>query len=120
VLAGPSGFAALDQHNAGRADTDEIVTNPVSSLLASGYQSDKPSVWLAEGLTFYLEARAVRQRFVEIAALTTRDDRLGTDFVEVRPPGVEDLVQFTTDDPVGVLREMRMGEDRVGVAPINI
>jgi methyltransferase (TIGR00027 family) len=74
------------------------------ALVKAGYQPDRPTAWLAEGLTFYLDESVVRRLFASIASLASRADRVGTDFVAIPPPGVDAATGFTTDDPVGLLR----------------
>jgi methyltransferase (TIGR00027 family) len=59
------------------------------ALLEAGFHADRPSVWLAECLTFYLDEPAVRGLFTDIATLAAPNDQLGTDFVSVAPPAVD-------------------------------
>jgi methyltransferase (TIGR00027 family) len=73
------------------------------ALRDAGYRPDKPSVWLAEGLTFYLDEAAVRGLFTDIASLAAEGDALGTDFVAVAPPSFEALTRFTSEDATGLL-----------------
>jgi methyltransferase (TIGR00027 family) len=73
------------------------------ALREAGFRRNEPSVWLAEGLTFYLDEAAVRTLFADIAAVAKAGDALGADFVSVPPPAVETLTRFTTEDATGLL-----------------
>jgi methyltransferase (TIGR00027 family) len=75
------------------------------ALLAAGFRPQKGSVWLAEGLTFYLDEAAVRRLFIAISELVIEGDALGVDFVSVPPPGFDHLVRFTTSEPASILAE---------------
>jgi methyltransferase (TIGR00027 family) len=82
------------------------------ALLDAGFRLHEPSVWLAEGLTFYLDEAAVRRLFRDISALVSPGDRLGTDFVSVAPPSIEAPIRFTTDDANGLLRDCGWDAER--------
>jgi methyltransferase (TIGR00027 family) len=73
------------------------------ALAEAGYRRDRPTAWLAEGLTFYLDELVVSQLFAGIASLALRTDQVGADFVGIPPPGVEAVTRFITDDPVALL-----------------
>jgi len=49
------------------------------ALLGAGYQPEKPSVWLIEGLLFYLTRSAVRGLLEKVGMLTTAGSLLGLD-----------------------------------------
>jgi methyltransferase (TIGR00027 family) len=48
-------------------------------LLAAGFRPDEPTVWLAEGLLFYLPEAAVRALLTSMASLSAPASVLGTD-----------------------------------------
>ena len=49
------------------------------ALLAAGYQPERPSVWLIEGLLFYLTRPAVQGLLEKVGALTATGSLLGLD-----------------------------------------
>ena len=49
------------------------------ALLASGYRPERPSVWLIEGLLFYLPRTAVHGLLKKVGALTATGSLLGLD-----------------------------------------
>ena len=49
------------------------------TLLASGYRPERPSVWLIEGLLYYLTRAAVHKLLENVGALTTTGSLLGLD-----------------------------------------
>ena len=49
------------------------------SLLASGYRPERPSVWLIEGLLYYLTRAAVHKLLEKVGALTVTGSLLGLD-----------------------------------------
>ncbi|MDP8972501.1 MAG: SAM-dependent methyltransferase, partial [Actinomycetota bacterium] len=49
------------------------------ALLASGYQPERPSVWLIEGLLYYLTRTAVHRLLEKVGALTATGSLLGLD-----------------------------------------
>lgn len=49
------------------------------ALLASGYRPERPSVWLIEGLLFYLTRTAVHGLLEKVSALTATGSLLGLD-----------------------------------------
>jgi methyltransferase (TIGR00027 family) len=49
------------------------------TLLASGYRPERPSVWLIEGLLYYLTRAAVHKLLEKVGALTTTGSLLGLD-----------------------------------------
>ncbi|MGI8649722.1 MAG: SAM-dependent methyltransferase [Rubrobacter sp.] len=51
------------------------------ALLEAGYDADKPSVWLVEGLIFYLPREAVRSLLDKIGGLANSGSRLGLDLM---------------------------------------
>lgn len=52
-----------------------------NALLEAGYDAGEPSVWLVEGLLFYLTRRAVRGLLDEVGALAATGSRLGLDLM---------------------------------------
>lgn len=53
-------------------------------LLAQGYQSDLPSVWLREGLLMYFDEVEVHELLNTISTLTATGSYLGADLVNVK------------------------------------
>ncbi len=51
----------------------------LKALLAAGYQPERPSVWLIEGLLFYLPRAAVHGLLEKVGALTVTGSLLGLD-----------------------------------------
>jgi methyltransferase (TIGR00027 family) len=51
------------------------------ALLASGYQPERPSVWLIEGLLYYLARPAVQALLEQVRPLTAVDSLLGLDLM---------------------------------------
>lgn len=51
------------------------------ALRDSGYRADRPSVWLIEGLLFYLTRRAVRGLLDEVGTLAAPGSKLGLDLM---------------------------------------
>src|SRR5215212_9198075 len=49
------------------------------ALLASGYRPERPSVWLIEGLLYYLTRAAIHKLLKKVGALTTTGSLLGLD-----------------------------------------
>jgi methyltransferase (TIGR00027 family) len=84
----------------------------VDVLLGAGYRVGERSVWLAEGLTFYLAEAAVRNLFRDIARLATPGDALGSDFVTQAPPGVDAAFGFTTEDPTQLFSDCGWSAER--------
>ncbi|NEO57080.1 MAG: SAM-dependent methyltransferase [Okeania sp. SIO3B5] len=79
-------------------------------LLAQGYQSKLPSVWLLEGLLVYLDESEVHQLLKIISELATTGSYLGLDLNNVK--GVENVdepyksyFRFGCDDPEELLAE---------------
>lgn len=85
-------------------------------LLAAGYQTDEPSVWLAEGLLFYLNEAAVEGLLEKIRALAAPDSFFGVDVMNrgsllspVNQPLLATLAwsgapgRFGTDEPEALL-----------------
>ena len=52
-----------------------------TALVASGFDADLPSVWLAEGLLPYLPAQAESDLFDRVTALSGPGSRAGVEFV---------------------------------------
>lgn len=86
-----------------------------SALLEAGYEAQEPSVWLVEGLLFYMNEPVVRTFLEETSALATPGSRLGTDLVSgdlltspVMGPLMRTLARygvsgsFGTNDPEGL------------------
>jgi methyltransferase (TIGR00027 family) len=53
------------------------------ALLACGYRPERPSVWLIEGLLFYLTRGAVHGLLEKVGTLTTTGSRLGLDVMNI-------------------------------------
>lgn len=53
----------------------------VSELVAAGYQPDRPSVWFAEGVLFYLPERLARSVLEQAAEVCHPDTRLAVDMI---------------------------------------
>ena len=51
------------------------------ALLEAGYETRQPSVWLVEGLLFYMAEAAVHLLLSTVSTLTTPRSRLGVDLV---------------------------------------
>ena len=49
------------------------------ALVARGYRPERPSVWLIEGLLYYLTRPAVHELLETVGSLTATDSRLGLD-----------------------------------------
>lgn len=55
-----------------------------SKLLASGFQAENPTLWLLEGLLYYLSETAVNQLIETISQLSANGSRLGADLINVK------------------------------------
>jgi methyltransferase (TIGR00027 family) len=86
----------------------------VSALLAAGYRPDRPSVWFAEGVLFYLPESLVRSVLEQAAAACPPGTRLAADMIGTgvfHLPYTREFLdrlaeagspwQFGTDDPGG-------------------
>jgi methyltransferase (TIGR00027 family) len=71
------------------------------ALLKAGFRRNRPTAWLAEGLTYYLDKQGVRRLLAGIASLGTQVDRVGVDLLSERPS--PELI-FATAKPVTLLR----------------
>ncbi|MBP0021727.1 MAG: SAM-dependent methyltransferase [Cyanobacteria bacterium SBLK] len=78
-------------------------------LLEQGYQRDRPSLWLLEGLLMYLEASQCDRLLREIASLTVPGSYLGLDLIDrqtlQRDRDSNGYFQFGIDDPIGFLAQ---------------
>ncbi|HVV25008.1 MAG TPA: SAM-dependent methyltransferase [Pseudonocardiaceae bacterium] len=77
-----------------------------SALLAAGFRPTEPTVWLAEGLFFYLSPSTVDDLLAGTAALSESRallaaDTFGTGVLSIPGVGAE---AFCTDEPVALLR----------------
>ncbi len=101
--------ALREAHGSPRCDRTVVAVDLrerwVDHLVDAGFRDNQSSVWLAEGLTFYLTETAVRNLFTDIANLTRAGDAFGCDFVMQRPPEVDAATGFTTDDSTALFRE---------------
>jgi methyltransferase (TIGR00027 family) len=68
-------------------------------LLEAGFRPEEGAVWLAEGLTMYLDEAAVRDLLSDVARLALTGDSFGCDFLTQQPPGVEAATGYMTEDP---------------------
>jgi methyltransferase (TIGR00027 family) len=85
------------------------------ALVAAGFQPDRPTTWIAEGLLFYLPEDAVHRLLEEMHRLSAPGSHLATDTMGASagpPEAFKELFAslnapfvFTTDDPVGLLGE---------------
>jgi len=85
------------------------------ALLAAGFEPDRPSVWVAEGLLFYLPEDAVHRLLEDMHRLSAPGSHLATDTMGATAGPPEEFKElfaslnapfvFTTDDPVGLTRE---------------
>lgn len=88
------------------------------TLLAAGYTPDRPSVWLLEGLLYYLRHDDVHRILRRVAALMAPGSRIAADFVNTAAltrPDMRPLLdvfagwgcpwRFGTDDPEALLGE---------------
>jgi methyltransferase (TIGR00027 family) len=88
------------------------------ALLEAGYEPREPSVWLVEGLLFYLDRTAVRDLLGLAGTLTAPGSLLGLDLVNkdlLNYPATQPLLaaftrrgatgRFGTNDPEGLLAE---------------
>jgi len=85
------------------------------ALLAAGFEPGRPTAWVAEGLLFYLPEDAVHRLLEDMHRLSAPDSHFATDTMGATagpPEEVKELFAsldapfvFTTDDPVGLLRE---------------
>jgi methyltransferase (TIGR00027 family) len=84
------------------------------AMLGAGYSPDAPTVWLIEGVLFYLPESVARVVLTVAASLSPQGSRLGADVMAtavVRGPAMRPWAdfyaaagarfQFTSDDPVG-------------------
>jgi methyltransferase (TIGR00027 family) len=84
-------------------------------LLAAGFEPERPTAWVAEGLLFYLPEDAVHRLLEDMHRLSAHGSHLATDTMGATagpPEEVKELFArldapfvFTTDDPVGLLNE---------------
>ncbi len=87
-------------------------------LLAAGFEADRPSLWLVEGLLFYLDRDGVQRLLGQLGALAGAHsilltDLVGTSFLthpwtQARLNVMAELdmpFRFGTDDPESLLRE---------------
>lgn len=86
------------------------------ALLEAGYDPGEPSVWLAEGFLFYMEAASVHALLEDVGKLAAPDSRLGADVINrdlfLAPPAwplIETFawlgapLRFGTNDPEALL-----------------
>lgn len=91
-------FKVATLHALGAAPTAEIRNIAVdlrddwpASLRANGFDPERPTAWIAEGLLMYLPAEAQDRLFDHITALSPSGSRLATEFVPT-------MDAFTDDD----------------------
>ncbi|MBD2459868.1 SAM-dependent methyltransferase [Oscillatoria sp. FACHB-1407] len=91
----------------------DLTDDWVDALCCQGYQCDRPSIWLLEGLLMYLPEATVHPLLQTIAALTTPGSRLGVDLISVRSlecalrsqGRVRRHWQFATNEPEQLLAQ---------------
>ena len=67
----------------------------VQPLIESGYRADEPSVWLLEGLLYYLSDSEVNELMTTIDAITLPGSRFGADVInEVIFNGSDELASY--------------------------
>lgn len=59
----------------------DLATDWTNALIGAGFRSEEPSVWLTEGLLFYLEESAVHTLLDRIADLSALGSRLALDTI---------------------------------------
>jgi methyltransferase (TIGR00027 family) len=86
------------------------------TLLATGYRPERPSIWLIEGLLYYLNRASVHELLEKVGALTVTGSLLGLDVMnrglffspmawpqQVTLAWRGALGRFGTDDPEGLM-----------------
>jgi len=86
-------------------------------LLRAGLEADRPTMWLAEGLLFYLEARTVDNLLAEARQLSGSGslfvaDLFGSALLRQRDWG--ERAPYCSDDPVGLFERAGWPETEVG------
>ncbi|MGH3757441.1 SAM-dependent methyltransferase [Actinophytocola sp.] len=117
----------LTPHARRRPVPADLTGNWVPALRAAGFELDRPSVWVAEGLMYYLPGDAVRALLTTIATLSTPDSRLLVDLVNadmLTVPETREMLrryerwgcpwQFGTSEPVALLAEHGFTATTVG------
>jgi methyltransferase (TIGR00027 family) len=74
------------------------------ALLASGFDPDRPAVWLAEGLFMYLDADQSDALLARIGSLAAPGSRLATEWFDRNPAGETALIGWPEE------QERRTGE----------
>ncbi|MEA5470095.1 SAM-dependent methyltransferase [Spirulina sp. 06S082] len=77
-------------------------------LLEQGYQRDRPSIWLLEGLLMYLEASQCDRLMQDVFALTAPRSQLGLDLIDRQAVDGEPYngyFRFGVDDPEEFLKQ---------------
>ena len=80
-------------------------------LRQTGFEPDRPSAWLAEGLLVYLGAAAAERLLRQMAESAVPGSRLGTDFVSdsfLRSPWMQSYLQWLAEQGAS----WRFGTDR--------
>lgn len=101
------------------------LTQPwIHLLLERGYQRDRPSLWLLEGLLMYLQASQCDRLLQEIASLIVSGSVLGLDLIDrqtlQRDRENSGYFQFGIDDPIGFLAQYGWTAKIVEPADFNI
>lgn len=110
--------AVLDAHGA-KARCERLVVPAdfredwPQALLSRGFESDRPTAWVAEGLLFYLPEAVVHQLLDDTHRLSAPGSRLATDMMPASPGPPQEFKDlfaslgapflFATDDPAGLL-----------------
>jgi methyltransferase (TIGR00027 family) len=84
-------------------------------LLASGFEPDRTTAWVAEGLMFYLPEAAVHRLLDDTYHLSAPGSYLASDIMSVTPGPPQEFKDlfasldapfvFATDDPAGLLHD---------------
>jgi methyltransferase (TIGR00027 family) len=99
------------------------------ALLAAGFEPDRPTVWVAEGLLFYLPEDAVHRLLEDMHRLSAPGSHLATDTMGASAGPPEEFKElfaslnapfvFTTDDPVGLMREHGWDADAISLDEVG-
>ncbi|HEY0119683.1 MAG TPA: SAM-dependent methyltransferase [Cellulomonas sp.] len=104
----------------------DLTADWAARLQDSGFRAERATVWIAEGLLFYLSGEQVHALLADAAALSSEGSVLGADVFGtglLRRAPMRPLVEhrtrtgtplpFCTDDPAGLLRSTGWQVDRV-------
>jgi methyltransferase (TIGR00027 family) len=98
------------------------------ALVASGFDQSRPTVWVAEGLMFYLPEVAVRGLLDDASHLSAHGSHLVADFMSATPgppQQFKDLFAslgapfvFATDDPAALVRSQGWDAEVLSLADV--